>query len=110
MLEALKRRLRFLVHDLNHSFSPRSGIRSSCTETDNVLTDSESTRLKQNLDSNVDDKAPNGISTDHKNNEISVSPDEILKIDIDEEFEESDCESEVDMYSQTGDECTQCGH
>ncbi|KAL5259719.1 hypothetical protein ACHWQZ_G009980 [Mnemiopsis leidyi] len=109
MLEALKRRLRFLVHDLKHSFSSRSGIRSSSSETDNAFADSESTRLKQNPDSTVDNNGQNGISTDH-NDKVSASPDEVLRIDIEEEMMELDCESEVDMYSETGEECTQCGH
>lgn len=109
MLEALKRRLRFLVHDLKHSFSSRSGIRSSSSETDNAFADSESTRLKQNPDSTVDNNGQNGIPTDH-NDKVSASPDEVLRIGIEEEMLESDCESEVDMYSETGEECTQCGH
>ena len=108
MLEALKRRLRFLGHDLKHSFSPQSNINKSSNDTHEVFKDSESVELRQKLRDKTNSHVTNGTTDSLTNNELSATPNEIQGIDHEEDSLES--ESEIDDYSQIGAECTECGH
>jgi len=108
MLEALKRRLRFLGHDLKHSFSPQSNINKSSNDTHEVFKDSESVELRQKLRDKTNNHVTNGTTDSLTNNESSATPNEIQGIDHEEDSLES--ESEIDDYSQIGAECTECGH
>ena len=116
MLEALKRRLRFLAHDLKHSFSPQADIDKFSDDPGDLFKDVESVKLKKKLDNTrtSDHYIANGTPGSLSNNESSLSPNAVNSQGINHEKDiiksESESESEVDDYSQTGEECAECGH
>lgn len=140
MFEALKRRLCLLLHDLRHSFSPISSTTKKFSvnlhDASIALKDLEKFDIQKrmlklskcrlglkngckkamtnidNTSSPIPDCNSNNKGEHISNDEVDRSDSDVDRSDPDVDRSDSDVDSnvELDVYSQLGDECAECGH